>query len=119
MYAQKTSLRAIHLVRPYAEVCPLQEQGASPQEGCCELLSSSGRFEATQTDRASPLPLRAAGAAGILALAHTVKAKPWFTSNTHSSVIHVTNINQMPSSSVSAENDGLPLRYIKQQENEI
>lgn len=119
MYVQKTSLRAIHLARLYAAVCPSQKQGASPQESCCELLWSSRRFEATQTDRPSPLPLRAARAAGILALARTVKAEPWFTSNTRSSVIHVTNINQMPSSSVSAENDSLPLHYIKQQENEI
>lgn len=69
--------------------------------------------------RVSPLPLRAAGAAGILALARTVKPRPWFTSKTHSSVIHVTNINQMPPSTASAENDGLPLHYTKEQENEI
>lgn len=119
MCIHKTSWRACHLTPLWAAVCPLRNKVPDPKRAALSLYRFRDSLKLPRQTRVCPLLLRAAGAAGILAQACTVKAKPWFTSNTHPSVIHVTNINQMPSSSASAENDGLPLLYTKQRENEI
>lgn len=98
---------------------PCRNKVPDPRRAAVSFYRLCDSLKLPRQTRVCALLLRAAGAAGILARARTVKAKPWFTSNTRPSVIHVTNRNQMPSSSASAESDGLPLLYIQQRENEI